>query len=420
MRDFLTVFRYTFLEHLRKKSFIISTAILLVIAVAVMLLPSMISTLQSGGGGADEPGEGEAAGVLYVLDEGGLLGGALDGIRAASPGYDVKEAVPAEKDALAGRIAEEDGLYLLVITLSDGKPTVDYYFKEYASGPSPDALSAAVKARYEDVLLEGAGVSRDVIEKLRAPVAMSLHEQGKGYLQSTVSSIVVAMLLFLSVYYYGYWIAQSVASEKTSRVMELLITSVKPSSIIIGKTVAMGTLGLLQLSSLLLVGGITYKLAFPKDFAIMGQSLNLSGFTPFSLVMILVYFVLGYALFAMLNAVAGATVSRAEDINTAIMPISMIGLASFYFAYMTSLIPGAGDLSAASSIVPFSAPFSMPGWIMTDTVPAAEIVLSILLMAATIALLAWASVKLYSSAVLHYGKRLKIYELIGMASKNRN
>lgn len=114
MRDFLTVFRYTFLEHLRKKSFIISTAILLVIAVAVMLLPSMISTLQSGGGGADEPGEGEAAGVLYVLDEGGLLGGALDGIRAASPGYDVKEAVPAEKDALAGRIAEEDGLYLLV------------------------------------------------------------------------------------------------------------------------------------------------------------------------------------------------------------------------------------------------------------------------------------------------------------------
>lgn len=420
MRDFLTVFRYTFYEHVRKKTFIISTIILVALAVVMMLLPSIISAVQQGGKPGGTPGtDGEPRGVLYVLDADDLLGGELDGLRAVSTGYEVKTAEPADKDSLVGRIAEEDGLFLLEIYLADEKPAAEYYFREYATGPDPDALSTAIKQRYEDILLRSAGVGEDVIARLRAPLQLNLHERGSGYFKGQISSILICLLLFISIYYYGYWIAQSVASEKTSRVMELLITSVKPSSIIVGKTAAMGALGLVQLAILLFSGGLTYRIAFPKDFTVLGQQLDLSAFTPVAVIMILVYFLLGYALFAMLNAVAGASVSRAEDINTAIMPISFIGIASFYFAYMTSLIPGAGRLSVIASIVPFSAPFSMPSRILSAGAHAGELLLSLVLLAVTILALAWVSIRLYSSAVLHYGKRLKISELVGLARKQR-
>jgi hypothetical protein len=98
----------------------------------------------------------------------------------------------------------------------------------------------------------------------------------------------------------------SVASEKTSRVMETLIVSTKPSRILLGKCIAMGTLGLIQLSIFILAAALGYNLLIPDDFTISGVPLALSSFTPASALLILVYFLLGYALFAMINSVCGA------------------------------------------------------------------------------------------------------------------
>jgi ABC-2 type transport system permease protein len=116
----------------------------------------------------------------------------------------------------------------------------------------------------------------------------------------------------------------------------------------------------------------------------------------------------------MFNAVCGATVSKSEDIQQAIMPLSMIAMVSFYFAYMTSMAPES-PAAVAASLVPFSAPFSMPSRMLSANIPAWQIVLSLLILAGTTVLMCFISIKLYSSAVLHYGKRLKISELIRMS-----
>ncbi len=423
MRAIGIVFGYTFREHLKKRSFIISTAILLLLTVALMLVPAAITHFS--GDSTPEPGQPsqptqqeEPEGTLYVADQEALLGDAAASLSAALPDYRVEAVGPERIEPLSKEIAENDKAYLLV--LSTGQNDViqlEYFYKTMGSGPSPDTLSAIVKGLYDGRLLTEAGVPQPVMDKLAMPVSLVSNEMGKGFLQSTVFSFVVMLLLFFAIYFYGYWIAMSVASEKTSRVMEMLLTSTKPSSIIIGKTLAMGALGLCQLLSLMVVGFVTFSLAFPADFTVLGQSLDLSMITPYSVFVVLLYFVLGYLLYAAINAVAGATVSKAEDVNSALTPISMISLAAFYFGYMTAAIPGGGKLSVIASLVPFSAPFSMPGRVMASDVPVWQLLVSVALLIVLIVLLAALSIRLYSSAVLHYGKRLKISELMKMSGK---
>jgi len=210
----------------------------------------------------------------------------------------------------------------------------------------------------------------------------------------------------------------SVASEKTSRVMELLITSTKPSKIILGKSVAMGLLGLIQLFMVVFTGVLTYKLTFPENFAIAGQAIDLSSLTPLTLTMIVAYFILGYSLYAMMNAVAGSTVSKAEDVNSSLMPLSMISLVAFYMGYFSLAVP-TSNVAIVASIIPFSAPFSMPCRILAIEVPVWQIVASLFSLVITIIFIAWISIKIYSSAILHYGKSLKIKDLVRMSNINK-
>jgi ABC-2 type transport system permease protein len=200
--------------------------------------------------------------------------------------------------------------------------------------------------------------------------------------------------------------------------METLITSTKPSNIILGKTAAMGLLGLSQLTLILLTAAISYRLFFPKNFTMFGQSIDFSAFTPLAMIMILVYFILGYLLYAMMNAVAGASVSSSEDVNTAIMPITVIALISFYAAYIPATLPNAGKSLTLTSIIPFTAPFSMPGRLLLGNVSAAELAGSVALLLATIVVFSWISVKIYSVAILHYGNRLKISDFIKIVKSN--
>jgi ABC-2 type transport system permease protein len=222
--------------------------------------------------------------------------------------------------------------------------------------------------------------------------------------------IVLTMIIFFAIYFYGYGVAMSVASEKTSRVMETLIVSTKPSRILLGKCIAMGTLGLIQLSIFILAAALGYNLLIPDDFTISGVPLALSSFTPASALLILVYFLLGYALFAMINSVCGATVSRAEDLQSAMMPSVLISMISFYAAYMVMFMPDQG-IRRIVTYIPFTSAFIMPFRLLNENVAPIDIGISVVLLLVAIILVAMVSVRLYSASVLHYGQRLKIKDM---------
>jgi ABC-2 type transport system permease protein len=199
--------------------------------------------------------------------------------------------------------------------------------------------------------------------------------------------------------------------------METLITSTKPSSIVLGKTVAMGLLGLCQLLLLIITALVSYKLCVSGDFVIMGETIDFSSITPAIIILLVVYFILGYFLYAMLNALTGSTVSKAEDVQSAAMPVSFISLMSFYMGYF-SLVSPKSTVTTFSSIFPFSSPFTMPSRMIVTDVPFIEVVLSIAFLIVAIALLAYFSIKIYSAAILYYGQKLKLKELFKMSKNN--
>ena len=413
MKGFFSVLGYTFKENSRKKTFIISTVITLILTVVIVSLPAIIKSFDNNQPNKTEQGSknAENKGVIFVLDSKGILKGNLNKISTVFSQYKFKFETANNINSIKDKVKSEKNNALLILDKKDGIPTFDYLVKQSGSGLAPSEISKLIKNIFVTDLLNSANVSDNITQMVQSDIPYNTLELGKGKAIGYISSMVISMLLFFSIYYYGYGVAMSVASEKTSRVMELLVTSTKPSIIILGKSAAMGLLGLVQLSLVVCTGLLTYKFTFPENFEIAGQVLDFSNFTPLSLVMIVSYFILGYSLYAMMNAVAGATVSKAEDVNSALMPISIISMVGFYLGFYSLPVPN-GIVAIVSSIVPFSAPFSMPSRILATEVPIWQIWASVFSLVLTIIFIAWISIKIYSSAILHYGKRLNIKDLL--------
>jgi len=420
VKGFLTVLGYTFKENSRKKTFIISTIITLILTIVIVSMPAIIKSFDKNDKNKTEQGSkrAENKGIIFVIDSKGIVKKNLHKLGTVFPEYKFKSETAGNINSLKDKVKKEENNALLIFDEKNGVPTFDYIVKQSGSGLDPSQLSQFIKKIFVTDLLKKANVSDNVSQMLQSDISYKVNELGKGKMSSYFASMVISMLLFFAIYYYGYGVAMSVASEKTSRVMELLVTSTKPSIIILGKSAAMGLLGLVQLFMVVCTGILTYKLTFPENFEIGGQVLNLSSFTPFSGVMIVLYFILGYSMFAMMNAVAGATVSKAEDVNSALMPISFISIAGFYMGFYSLPVPN-GTVAIVSSIIPFSAPFSMPSRILATEVPAWQITASVFALVITIIFIAWVSIKIYSSAILHYGKRLKLKDLLKMSNENK-
>lgn len=198
--------------------------------------------------------------------------------------------------------------------------------------------------------------------------------------------------------------------------METLVTSTKQRNIIIGKTLAMGIVSLSQLVILILTAVVSYKLFIPADMDFIANIIGNINLNVVSVLVCFVFFILGYTVYAFLNAVTGATISKVEDLQSAQTPIALIALFSFYLAYFTATMPDSGA-SKFASIFPFSAAFSMPGRILAGGATTWEIIISIAVLLITAVILAVISIKAYSNAVLHYGKRLNIIELFKISKE---
>ena len=420
MREFLTVLGYTFKENSRKKAFIISTVITLILTVVIISIPAIIKNFENNDKNKTEQQSknDQPKGIVFVVDAKSILNGDLTNLQNTFVDYEIKSQTAESVDMLKNKVKEEENNTLLILDMKNGVQTFDYVVKQAGDGPDSSTVSSIIKNSFVTNLLRDAKVSDSVSAMVRSDVSINFIELGKPKLNSYISSLVISILLFFAIYFYGYGVAMSVASEKTSRVMELLVTSTKPSKIILVKSAAMGLLGLIQLCLVVITGALTYKFTFPENFAIAGQMIDFSNFTPFGLSMIVVYFVLGYFLYAMMNAVAGATVSKAEDVNSALMPINMVSLFAFYAGYFSLSVPKS-SVSIIASIIPFSAPFSMPCRILATDVPTWQIAASLLSLVITIIFIAWVSIKIYSSAILHYGRRLKLKDLVKMTNRSK-
>lgn len=405
MNQILTVFKYTFRDAVRKKAFRISTVIMLLLVFAITLIPKIISS-------TSDKDKGEYSDyTCYYIDEGNLIQGSMDVLRASMPGINLQTGEESKMSEYEAEFDENKNLSVITITEQNGLPFITVTSGNFMSGISAGMISEILSKVYITNTLSSQGFDSSAVAVAQITLPSVDRYSGDMNFSGYSAGILLTMLIFFAIYYYGYGVSMSVATEKTSRVMETLVVSAKPSKILIGKCLAMGAVGLMQFSSIILFAAVCIKTFIPNDFTLMGMPLSFSAFTLQSALLIFLYFILGYSLYAVLNSVCGASVSKIEDLNSAMMPVMMIALISFYFGYISAVSGSDGILTKIAMYLPFSSPFIMPFQLLNGAVGAFDVIVSVLLLIAFIILFTSISIKIYSASVLNYGKKQKLWAL---------
>ena len=236
------------------------------------------------------------------------------------------------------------------------------------------------------------------------------------YAGRRIVGVVFVVLIFITLVIYGMWVAAGVVAEKSSRVMELLISAATPQELVIGKVAGIGLAGLLQYIAILVPALTTLLLQDRIASALLGSSsgldVSLGALTPGLLTAYGAFWVLGFILYALIYAAAGSLVSRAEDLQVLALPLSIIAIGGYIQAVM-ALSGGISSFIRISSYVPFWSPFVMLTRLTIGRVEPWELVLSFGLLAASIPIVGFIAVRVYSAGVLLYGQRPGARQIAG-------
>jgi ABC-2 type transport system permease protein len=227
------------------------------------------------------------------------------------------------------------------------------------------------------------------------------------YASRRIVGIVFVVLSFLTLVFYGLWVASGVVAEKANRVMELLISAATAPQLVIGKIVGIGLAGLTQVGLVLAPALLTLLASDGIATAVLGtdagSASSLAGLSPGLVVAFFVYFVLGFALYAALYAGAGSLLSRAEDLQIVALPLSIPAIAG-YLPAVLALSGGGSSIIRIASYVPLWSPFVMMARLSIGKVEPWELALSIGLLAATVPLVTLLAIRVFRAGVLLYGQ----------------
>jgi ABC-2 type transport system permease protein len=377
------VARRDFWVRLRDRGFLISTAITLVILSALILIraTSAVGAPSYDLGIVDSPGVGE---VVTKLGD------------AANIRIHVREFPDVASARSALRSGAVDAL------LEDGQRV------EGLHAAPPDLLLRVVEFAVIDQRVRGAmlrsGLPDAEAGSLVAPLPVRAIDPGDPNASSNATvAIVMLLLLYGQLFGYGVWVASGVIEEKSSRVVEILLSSIRPRELLAGKIVGIGALGLLQLA---VIGTVTAGLA-----SVTGAiSIPAHAFATIGIA--LLWFVFGFGFYASLFAVAGSLVSRMEELQNAMVPINLTILGSFFISIGAVASPDS-TLARVASLVPFSSALAMPVRIAVGSATLPEAALSLAILAGSIAALVPLAGRLYAGAVLRIGARVKLRDAWG-------
>lgn len=457
-RGWKKVFGFTFTQQVHSKSFIVGTVIVCIIVMLLVGGMNIIPKLA----GAGELLTGNISSetidlsAVYLIDDSGTLT-ADDAAVLEQSGVKLSETDKSAAELIDALSQADAGKALVTVTAdqSDGEVlgyAVKTYYSPDTDSGSVDTLSGLVSGLVTYRNMMNAGVSPENYAATQRYVNASKIQAGADEwnvfetMINYVVPMVISLVLFILIFAYGQMVAQSIATEKTSRVMELLLTSVRPLAIVIGKVLAMGLVSLLQFMLIGAVGGISFAVTAPfgiggdlikimqntelqvGENAAIAEAVNGSfgSLSPLTFILIFVIFVLGFLLFALIAALVGASVSRMEDLAQAMQPYSLLGVLGFYLAYfpsimtMDSLDTGAASDNAMQTFAcffPVSSPFALPSALLLGNLSLPEVLSAVLILAASVVLVAVIVARVYELIILHSGSRLKFMDIIRLAGK---
>jgi ABC-2 type transport system permease protein len=412
----------------RSRSFVIGTAVLAAIAFVATQLPVVIDlsmTTSQTRVAIVVPSDGLPSDALAVMTQG------LNG-QQSSPGgraaYAISWLPGGDLTALQTDLEGKKFDALLIVARDATTKDLAFTLRTDSAKDSravTNISTAVASLQLEDRLFR-AGTTTAA---LRAPYAFDVEpviSSGAGSksvsaeISSTLLSTGLIVLIFMAIITYGVWVAMSVAEEKSSRVMELMLNATTPLQMLTGKVLGNGAAGLTQYGVILgavvtglLAQGPIHKLVVGND-----AGAQFGGLSQTVLVAFMVLFVLGFLLYSLLYAALGSLVSRQEDVQSATSPLMtliMIG----YFMSVFGLQAIDETWVKIASFLPFFSPYMMLARVSTGHVEIWEFGLAVLLLLASIVVALFVAARIYSAGVLLYGQRVGLRQLLKMARVSR-
>lgn len=407
LRDMFVIARREFLERVRSKWFAVITVLGPIGMVAMVLVPALIA------------GQGADGAKVEIVDRSGVIGKPLFDKLAQARWKPA--VVPAETpDRIEMDRIRDHKINGFVTIPADalGGGQILYRGDNASSQVVQVTLHQLVSQVVQAERGKLAGIPQDKLDAVLArPNFDAQHTNGETEGASGMASFLIAymlaFILYMVITLYGVGVMRSVVQEKTSRVMELMVATVKPRSLMAGKILGVGGAGLVQITVWLAMGAITlaYREQILGAFGVTGAGPALPSIAFGEVAIVLVYFILGFFFYASIYAAVGAMVSSEQDTQQVQMPVTMLLVIGVLCLQMISNDPR-GSASAIMTMVPFWSSMLMPMRYVLGGATLGEVAISIAILVVSTVLIARAAAKIYRVGVLMYGKRPGVRELI--------
>jgi ABC-2 type transport system permease protein len=426
MNKIWAIIKREYVVRVRTRAFVISTIASPLLLLALALLPGLLAA--RGGGERhvtvlDQSGDDQLYAAFQQRNE-SRANGAEQGENDDGPNLTryvlTRQVLPPGEDAsqfVQREMSEPDKsggdrAYLVLgpDVLGGGQP--QYYAKnlsDFSLGALRQSLSAAIAERR----LLRAGLDASKIKEYTKPVELKTGKidsrggiQESGARQEFMLAFVLLFFLYMTVLFYGIFVMRGVIEEKQSRIVEIVVSSLKPTQLMFGKLIGIGMVGLTQISIWALSAGL---LSF-FGAQVLGPGAKLPNIRISLLIYFVLFFLLGYFLYATLYAIVGAMVSSEEEAQQIQFPVTILIVVPMMIFGIVMANPN-GPASVALSMVPFFAPTLMMLRISLVSPPLWQIALSMLIMLATTVVLLWMAARIYRVGILMYGKRPSLAEL---------
>lgn len=405
MRDFWTIFKQSFWTKAKTKSFVITTIIVVAGIFLMANLSSIISKVQEVG----VFGDGTDKDTIYVIDDSGSLMAQLQEQLDAKDSDLTLESTTEPVQELEKQVTDEKITSFLVLQLNDYDTIQATYTSKNANAiEQPMTLREALQNVQTNLKANSLELTGEEVAQLFAPIqfeqdAVSASSKSEEELSEARGLVyVLIFVIYFAVLYYSNMIAMEVATEKSSRVMEIIISSVSPVKHMFAKIAGVGTLGLLQIVLFGLAGFVALKTSSSDLTSGVFSFFGFSNVSVSTMIFAVVFFLLGYFLYATLAALLGSLVSRTEDVQQLLLPMTFIILIASFIAFTGLGNPEATYVQYASYF-PFFTPLVMFLRVGMLELPLWEPVLGISILLITIFILGWFGSRVYRGGVLMYG-----------------
>ena len=436
-RNIGLIIAHEYKKRVTQRSFIISTIVILVLIVIGSFIPTIIQYVSAISNTQTKVVIVNRGGSIAGMNNDALLGYINTTLNGTTQGQSTSSKPPfsievTSADSINSLQSQVKNGTLNILLVLDRTPNQDVQFTYYTNAnPISDSNVSKVQALAGQLSLldrsSRLGLTPEQTSKLFAQPEFSVvnigQTQNKRSTSEIVSGIILAyvgiVLIFMAVLLYGNGVAMGVAEEKGSRIMEILVNAATPYQLMAGKILGLGAAGLTQMTAFVVVGISMLLLQNPIKAVLLssntgGLNLNITGSSITMLLLLLVYFILGFLLYATFYAALGALVKRQDEVQNAVQPLTWLFLVGYFVSFFGIYSPDATWVKVVSYI-PFWTPTTMLMRVAVGNVAWWEIALTIVLMIVAIFVCTIIAARIYRFGVLMYGQRPGLGQLIKLA-----